>query len=209
MQLSKIKYPDLLFKTSQEDLAKIVFMPETISQITKCDVGILHGGISMLPSRADKAIDLYKNGLIDYILCTGGIGYFAKDKTPESIIMQDYLRSKGVANSRIITETNSRNTEQNIYYSLALLSNYFDLDNTSLAVITSDFRLKRTLGLYQHYLGNIDITAYETKDYLTDKKYWYKTIYGQRVILNEALALLYAAKKGKIPDEEISLTRKK
>lgn len=81
-----------------------------------CDVGILFGGFSMLPHRANKAID--QDGKIKRILCSGGIGYLNTDrKIPEAIKLQEYLLKKEISKTDILIEPNSRNTYENFVVS--------------------------------------------------------------------------------------------
>ena len=44
------------------------------------DVGIVLGGSFMIPNRCDKIIELYENGIINYIILSGGVGYFNKNR---------------------------------------------------------------------------------------------------------------------------------
>jgi uncharacterized SAM-binding protein YcdF (DUF218 family) len=60
-------------------------------------------------ARLDHALDLYHRGLAPLIITLGGGG---GDEYSEGAVGQEYLMSRGVAESAIIAETESRNTEE-------------------------------------------------------------------------------------------------
>lgn len=60
-------------------------------------------------ARLDHALDLYHRGMAPLIITLGGGG---GDEYSEGAVGQEYLMSRGVAESAIIAETESRNTEE-------------------------------------------------------------------------------------------------
>lgn len=212
MKLSEIKKSDILFRSKSSDLEKIVFEQENNILKKRCDVGVVFGGISMLPYRVDQAATLYQEGLIDKILVTGGIGFLNTDrKIPEALKMQNYLLSLGIPNSDILVEQNSRNTFENTFYSMELLQDDYNLDDINIALITSDFHIRRCLGLFSQYLNSDNLFGSGVVDGKTDIGSWKNTLYGKRLILQEAMLLCRYVKQSMIPDMEIkglSLERK-
>ncbi len=204
MKLSKLKYFDILFKASKEDLEKIVFEGD-YPDIKVAQYGIVFGGIGMIPYRVDAALKLYREGLIKKIFLSGGVGYLNLNRlTPESYKMYDYLKQKGIKDEDIIIENKSRNTIENIEQFLKTLKKD-NIKVKSLTLITSDFHLKRCIETLRKYLGD-DTNIYGKRCYdsLTDKDVWKNTFKGRRIILREALLLCYYAKHSYLKDLDIS-----
>ena len=57
MQLSKLKYRDLLFLASSTDLENIVFRNEKAELKSSYDVALVLGGPKMIPDRINKALE--------------------------------------------------------------------------------------------------------------------------------------------------------
>lgn len=210
MKYSQLKTLDIIFKLSKQDIENIVFVNETSNIKEKCDIGIILGGVSMIPYRADEGIRLYKEGLIKKILVAGGIGFLNIDKfNKEADKMYKYLIKNGIPKDDIIIEDNSKDTKQNLKYSLKLLSELYNLDNIKLVIITSHFHLKRCINLLKE-LYDKDFYYFGVCDNKTDINSWKKTLYGKRLIYTEALLLHNPCKTNKILDIDIkSLKLKK
>lgn len=105
-------------------------------------------------ARVDRALMLYKLGMIDTILCTGGI--FQKGQTKAaSVVMAEYLAEQGVPKEALLAETTSLDTIENIKFGLALLKKegYF-------ADITSTEDVRLVLISETHHLRRIEITTH-------------------------------------------------
>lgn len=213
MRLSVITRNDILFKSNYQDIEEIVFNKKNEDLNVKCDVGIVLGGISMIPYRVDEILKLYNYGLIERILLSGGIGFINMDrKITEASKMYYYLLDKGVPKNSIITETESRNTLENIKNTIALLETDYDLSLVKLALVTSDFHIKRSLELIARYVGRENLFASGVKDGLTDIDSWQNTLCEKKVVLKEALLLCRYARNNLINDldiEGVSFSRKK
>jgi len=203
MELSKIKYHELIF-TNKENLEKIVFDKDNQILKEKCNVGVVFGGISMIPNRVEQAISLYETGQIERILVSGGIGYFNTDrKNPEADKLHDYLLNRGIPKSDILVENKSRNTNENIKFFLELLKKEYNLKNTKLALISSDFHIRRCIAISSTYYDREKLYGSGVKDGITDIDNWNTSLYGKRLILTEALLLSYYAKQKIINDIDI------
>jgi uncharacterized SAM-binding protein YcdF (DUF218 family) len=64
--------------------------------------------------RINHAIALYKAGNVRTLIFTGGQG--EPNELAESIVAKRYALKQGVSDADILTETQSRTTEQNLYY---------------------------------------------------------------------------------------------
>ncbi len=97
-----------------------------------------NGPSSILKYRLDRALKyLNENENTKCIVC-GGQGH--NEPFAEAIGMKKYLKEQGVAESRIIMETESQNTEQNIKNSLK----YID-SGSSIGIVTNNFHMARAL----------------------------------------------------------------
>ena len=221
MKLSDLKLSEDLSKSfeslvlgnpdARENIEKIVYTKNTDTLPVTCDVGIVFGGFSMIPHRVEKAERLYKEGLLEKIIVTGGIGYLSKDRvTPEAVKMQDYLFEKGIPKKDILLEDKARSTFENIKYSLELIKEKCDLEKMKLALITSDFHLRRCTGMTLMATNNkTDIFGCGAKDGITDIESWYTSTSTQITIYHEALNLRYYTKHGDMCDLEIDDLKRK
>lgn len=204
MELSKIRRSDIFFMSTYQDLEKIVFTENIKGVNEKCDVGIVLGGISMIPYRVEEVINLYNNGLIDRILLSGGIGFLNLDrKNSEASKMYNYLLHNGVPEYCIIMESQSRNTIENIKNSIELLATDYDLSSAKLVLITSDFHIKRSFEITARYVCRSNLFGSGVKDGVTDIDSWQNTLFGKKIILQEALLLRNYAKNNFIADLNI------
>lgn len=81
---------------------------------------MLPGGVMSGPLRArvERAVELYRRGLSDTLLFSGGVG----DNPPaEALVARDYAVSLGVPGESCLLEANSRSTAENAKYSAELL----------------------------------------------------------------------------------------
>ncbi|HIU11769.1 MAG TPA: YdcF family protein [Candidatus Onthocola stercorigallinarum] len=208
MKLTEMKSRDIFTsKTTPEDVEKIVFSGDNLSKNqAHNNVAVLLGGPGMIPYRADKGIWLYEEQKVEKVLVSGGIGYLNTDRTtPEAFKMRDYLLSQGIPDKDILVEPFSRSTIENMANSLAILEGLlYNLNETELTVVTSDFHLRRSMGLLINALGNsTNVYGAGSKDGVTDIDSWQNTFAGRKQIMQEALLLIKYAKEHRIPDMEI------
>ena len=94
-----------------------------------------------LKSRLDKAISLYENGFVKYIIVSGGKGEEGYD---EALVMRKYLVSKNIPDNFIIEDPEGRNsymTAVNLkkimmkksFGSVIIVSQYYHLSRCKLA----------------------------------------------------------------------------
>jgi len=90
--------------------------------------------------RLDKALEVYKEGLTDYIIVSGAQG--PDEPMSEASAMKKYLIDKGVDPQIIILEENSFNTYQNIKFSKDIMD---EKGFESAIIVTNDFHISRSL----------------------------------------------------------------
>ncbi|MES2616829.1 MAG: YdcF family protein [Bacteroidota bacterium] len=127
----------------------VIILDGTLSKPQKSDAIVIlatkveeDGKLSpFLESRVMKGLELYKAGMADHIICSGGTGSEGYD---EASCMKAFLIRKGVPDSCIISDNIGINTkatahnvkviaEQSHYKSFIIVSQYFHLSRCKLA----------------------------------------------------------------------------
>jgi uncharacterized SAM-binding protein YcdF (DUF218 family) len=101
--------------------------------------------------RINHAINLYQNGYVRTLIFTGGVG--ARDELAEAIVGKRYAMAKGVKDSDILTETQSRTTQQNLKNALKVASAY---PLTKFLIVSDPLHMKRSVLMAQ----DLGIDAY-------------------------------------------------
>lgn len=92
----------------------------------------------LLASRIDKGIALYKKHAGSRLIMSGGQG--EDEVLPEAEAMANYAVKQGVPREDIVLENQSRNTEENLQFSQALMS-----AGAQFALVTNDYHVFRAL----------------------------------------------------------------
>lgn len=93
-----------------------------------------------LMHRMNKALSIYEQGYAEYIVTCGGQG--ENEPVAEADAMAEYLIEKGVPEDRILRDTQSTDTVQNLTNAKALLD---ERGLQSVIVVTSEYHLTRAL----------------------------------------------------------------
>ena len=106
----------------------------------------------VLQKRLDEAYEYLVNNPDTKVIVSGGQG--SNEPAAEAQGMYDYLVEKGISPERIIKEGESKNTSQNIRFSME----YMDVQNDTIGIVTSNFHIFRALKLakaagYQNVCG--------------------------------------------------------
>lgn len=194
-------------------LEKAVFIqPQTNlpERHTGTHVGIVFGGAT---GRIEKAIELYKQGLIDYFLVSGGIGPYSEDQElAEAEIYANTLIAAGVPDNHIWIENRSTNTVENIEFSMEILTReaaQFNYGFIYPILISSGFHLKRVHALFENALTharrsspngcNIAHSHWAASPFgICEPNTWRQTSAGCALVAKEAYGLLTHRLHGKI-----------
>lgn len=106
--------------------------------------------------RIVHALDLYKHGIIEKILITGGSGTLTFDGNKEAHSLRDFALNQGITNSDILIEDNARNTRENALFSKELISNFSD----SVILVTSAFHMYRAKKCFERI--NVPVVPFPT-----------------------------------------------
>lgn len=99
------------------------------------------GPSPVLRYRLDAACDYLQENEGTICIVSGGQG--PNEHTAEANVMADYLVGRGIDPARIIREDRSRNTNQNIDFSMA----FFDPQRDRIGIVTNNFHVFRGLKL--------------------------------------------------------------
>lgn len=112
---------------------------------SQADVGIVLGAAVWgerpspgLRERLDYALWLYKEGYVEYLLVTGGLG--EGKKVTEAFAMQQYLLEQGVPAEAILLEDKATSTYENLLYSQQVMDS---VQLKSALVISHDYHMAR------------------------------------------------------------------
>ena len=97
-----------------------------------------NGPSVVLKYRLDRAIAYLEENTDTFCIVSGGQGY--NEPFPEAEGMAAYLKEHGVSSERILLETESQTTSQNISNSMAYLQ-----EDASVGIVTNDFHMFRAL----------------------------------------------------------------
>lgn len=108
---------------------------------------VRHNGPSrVLRYRLDEALDYLEANPQTICVVSGGQG--PNEPFPEAQGMAEYLEEHGIAGERIIQESKSTTTEENIRFSRKLIESHVgdgDVQDVSIGVVTNNFHMFRAL----------------------------------------------------------------
>ncbi|WP_420581180.1 YdcF family protein [Reichenbachiella sp.] len=109
--------------------------------------------------RIVHAIDLYKKGIIEKIMITGGSGTLTFEGNKEAHAMRDFLLNFGVPQADILIEDKARNTRENALFTKELFTN----PSSKVVLITSAFHMYRAKKCFEKV--GMDVMSFPTDHY--------------------------------------------
>lgn len=202
MKLSKINKKNL----NDTDIQKIVY-ENTSDNLKCCKYGIVFGNNNLINERVTVAVNAYKNKRIEKIIFSGGsngISNTNNDTIPEAVKMMQLAIEKGVHKEDILVDDLSNNSFENVENSFKLIG---DEKISSIAVITSEFHLKRCMAIIKKEHPEIEVILIAAKDGYSDSNNWFlsENVWnsGRSLATYEANLLIKYAKENKIADIDI------
>lgn len=120
------------FADGREDLDYIIVLGAQVRE---------NGPSYVLQKRLDAAYAYMMDNPRTIAIVSGGRG--SGEPVTEACCMRDYLVARGIEPERILLEENSKNTSENIRYSMAL----FDWENASVGIVSNNFHVFRGVHL--------------------------------------------------------------
>jgi uncharacterized SAM-binding protein YcdF (DUF218 family) len=154
---------------------------------------------------AERGVDLFFQGIAPYILFAGGLGRLTQgvfDK-PEADVFADLAKTKGVSESKILTENKSTNTGENIIFTRELLA-HKGLDFHYFVLVQKPYMERRAYATFLKLWPDKEVTV--TSPQLSFEKY----VAGSSVTKDEIINIMvgdtqrikvYADKGFQIPQE--------
>lgn len=203
MKLSQI---DNSNSFTDEEIQKIVY--DGIIDSGKCTkYGIVFGNSMLINERVKAAVEAYKNKRIQKIIFSGGANGISNqnnDPIPEAIKMKNLAISMGTLEEDILVDDTSNNSFENVSNSFKLISENID----TIAIITSEFHLKRCMGIILKEYPNLNVILIPAKDGFTDSNNWFLSDNswntGRSLATYEANLLVKYAKEDKVADIDIN-----
>jgi uncharacterized SAM-binding protein YcdF (DUF218 family) len=112
--------------------------------------------------RVTHTVQLYKLGLIEKILISGGNGRLGKQDVPEADQFRAAMLMMGVDSSAIIIENGTRNTAESARQVVGILDS-LQIPSRDCLLVTSAFHMRRSLACYQKV--GLDIQPFSTDFY--------------------------------------------
>lgn len=143
--------------------------------LQKADAGIILGAAlwneqpsPALKERLDYAVELYEEGLVDYLILSGGKPNYSRGLS-EAEGMQRYLVDAGIPQDKLLLETQSRDTYENVEFSKRVAEKH---DLGSLMIISHQYHTKRAEDIAA-YLGLKHVQTAGTDTKVLNESYHY------------------------------------
>lgn len=151
----------------------------------EADILFVFGGKTIL--RAEKALELYKKGLVKKVVLSGGNPIYSNEKNrSEADIYKAYLLENGVPEEHSIVENKSITVPDNIRCSLNLFDE-IGLEIGSLILVNSPYIQRRAWAIFKKHLPDsikiFRVNSDTKPEYSKDN--WYKQRETLKIILNE------------------------
>ncbi|MEO1049529.1 MAG: YdcF family protein [Bacteroidota bacterium] len=117
--------------------------------------------------RVMHTVQLYKSGIIENILVTGGSGHLFDETLKEADVIKSVLLMSGVPEDKIIIENEARNTHENALFTTRILQERFPNDRHLL--ITSAFHMRRASLCFAK--ENLEFDTFSTDFYTHDRRF--------------------------------------
>lgn len=117
--------------------------------------------------RLMQALQLYRNGVVDKIILSGGSGSLICRESMEGAMIKKFLIELGFPDSVFLVEPNSDNTLENALYTSELLKKNFS--NGKFLLVTSAFHMRRAMGCFRKQ--GMNVVPYSTDRYSGPRKF--------------------------------------
>ena len=110
-------------------------------------------------SRVDKGINVFRKDKASKLIMSGAYSFLAKirPRVLEAVSMKKYAVAKAIPSKNIIVEQESLDTLSNLFFSKKIIRRY---GWKKIAIVTSDYHLKRTRYAASKIFGNSYDIAY-------------------------------------------------
>ncbi len=193
---------------NDNDIDKIVYSGIE-DDLKSSKYALVFGNSMLIKERVNAAVNLYNEGRIKKMIFMGGVsGVSNQDnsKEAEANRMKKVAIEMGVSEEDILVDDKSNNSFENVDNALEIIGGEIEyLEN--IIVVTSEFHLKRCLGILNLKCPSLGVTLVAAKDGFSDRNNWFlsEPVWnsGRSLATYEAHLLVKYAKEGKIADLDI------
>lgn len=150
--------PPVEFSAMEKHRLGIVLTGTTASRPYTADRVYFHKGAD----RVTHTVQLYKLGLIEKILISGGSGRLTGQHEPEANQFRKAMMLMGVDSAAIIIENETRNTYESAIAVKPMLDS-LGFQGADCVLITSAFHMRRSMACYRK--AGVDLMAFPTDYY--------------------------------------------
>ena len=208
MKLSLINNENLT-----DDMVDKIVYSDTCDNLRNTTYGIVFGNSMLIKERVNTAYDAYKSGRIKKVIFSGGsngVSNQNNDTVAEAVKMRKLAIKLGIKEEDILIDDKSNNSFENVKNSFDLIK---DQNITEIAIITSEFHLKRCYAIIKKNFPDIDVIMIHSKDGFSDRDNLFLSDNilnsGRSLATYEANLLIKYAKENKIMDLDIKDIDKK
>ena len=208
MKLSLINNENLT-----DDMVDKIVYSDTCDNLRDTTYGIVFGNSMLIKERVNAAYDAYKSGRMKKVIFSGGsngVSNQNNDTVSEAVKMRELAIKLGIKEEDILIDDKSNNSFENVKNSFDLIK---DQNITEIAIITSEFHLKRCYAIIKKIFPDINVIMIHSKDGFSDRDNWFLSDNswnsGRSLATYEANLLIKYAKENKIIDLDIKDIDKK
>lgn len=167
----------------------------------KADCILVLGSRKAVQYRVPVAVEAYKAGRAPKLLMSGG----ASEPVPEAELMRQKALELGVPDEDILVESQSRNTVENMLFSLVTLQRAFWLNRVrNILLVTTACHMRRSLHLARYlFPAHFKVYPCPALDTHTRPDNWMQTEQGRQRATAEAQNVIRCVRNGVFPDFEI------
>jgi len=120
-------------------------------------------------SVAERAADIFLEGLAPLIVFSGGFGYLTQEtwKVSEAETFAELAIKRGVPASAILLESKSTNTGENVVFSMQLLKER-NIHPLSLILVHKPYMERRTYATFRNHFKDVPISVTSPRISMTD-----------------------------------------
>ena len=187
---------------------KIIFVGIS-DNYQKAKYALVFGHPEYLHFRVQKAIDLYKKGIIEKIILSGGIGKMDTiSKESEAIKMKRIALKQGVPEEALILEDKSTTTIENVQNVEKYLKGIPKSDISKIILVSSVWHMRRCRAIAQKYLSEVkEFYFAPVHDNVAESEVWKSTELGRELVENEIYYLTKHIRQEKIADLDVDFER--
>ncbi len=153
----------------------------------KGDIAFVFGTWNAHKESVQKAVDLYKSGLVPKIIFSGGLN--PKYSVIEAPAMALEAIGLGVPKGGILIEDKSTNTLENVVFSLKVIEKEIGLDNIkTIVAVVKNYHVRRVLMTLRKHVPpciKLKVSTYCSEHYPFTKENWTESELGRKKVFEE------------------------